>query len=74
MSEEKMCYLQRNGKTTGPFPKEKLEASLKEGTLKATDLVSMSQDGPWKAIFAINAVLWFLDVRSSFTRRRREWE
>jgi type I restriction enzyme M protein len=48
--------------------------TLQKETFKPTDLVSMSQDGPWKAIFAINAVMWFLDVRSSFTRRRREWE
>jgi hypothetical protein len=50
MSEEKMCYLQRNGKTQGPFPKEKLEAGLKSGRLRATDLISTSLGGPWKAI------------------------
>ena len=50
MSEEKKCYLQRNGRTHGPFSKANLKVSLKAGTLRATDLISVSHHGPWKAI------------------------
>ena len=50
MSEEKKFHVQRNGRTQGPFSKANLKVSLKAGTLKATDLISVSHHGPWKAI------------------------
>lgn len=50
MSEKNKFHVQRNGRTQGPFSQGKLEASLQAGTLRPTDLISMSKDGPWKAI------------------------
>jgi len=64
MSEDKKCYLRRNGKTQGPYSKSKLEASLKAGTLKATDAISVSQDGPWKAIADVPQLAELLEPES----------
>ena len=50
MSQEKKFYVQRNGRTQGPFAKKKVVASIKAGSLKASDLISYSPDGPWRAI------------------------
>jgi hypothetical protein len=56
MSEEKKFYVQRNGKTQGPFSTTKLGPSAKSGKLKATDRISTSEGGPWKAIADVPAL------------------
>lgn len=55
-------YIKRNDKVHGPFTSEQVATGLKNGKLTGQELVSKSENGPWKTLSKTNlAVATFLE-------------
>jgi hypothetical protein len=45
-----MFFIKRNDRVNGPFTKNQIISGVKNGKLKHSDLLSRSNDGPWKGL------------------------